>query len=340
MSTTAYFGGCRLVSAQLVSFLCHIDTAFYSPDVLLGPPPTSTMQKRAHSVQTASSTDADDVESSYGDSVTSHSTAPAHKRQRRAGATMSSRTTSIEGKEHLREGRKMRNRISAQLSRDRKKLEKDDMQTRLAHAEALANSLEEENRVLKERLLRNEELEEQLSVLKKRFEQLESLLLQGSTQTRERDPCYGYALAAAFLESDSVCIGSTGRQSSSSLSPMPQSIQSFPSRDYSACDQDDSGFATLQTSVDSIAALHETFLLPATSSPQDGRQEQDFPYSYLPSKDRSPTIINDFQLDLTPVEQSQPYAPLASLCEKEEDLFFGFSYEALTATGGHAGIMV
>ena len=79
----------------------------------------------------------------------------------------------------------MRNRISAQLSRDRKKLEKDDMQTRLAHAEALANSLEEENRVLKERLLRNEELEEQLSVLKKRFEQLESLLLQGSTQTRE-----------------------------------------------------------------------------------------------------------------------------------------------------------
>lgn len=147
------------------------------------------MPKRAHSVVSATSPDDD---SSYGDFTSSvFSTLPGTKikRQRKVDKVSSDAAASLktETKDGRREGRKQRNRISAQLSRDRKKSEKDDMQARLSVAEERADSLQRENSLLTERLERSSHMEEQLDELRKRFEKLEKLLLLGQNHNQNHD---------------------------------------------------------------------------------------------------------------------------------------------------------
>lgn len=89
-----------------------------------------------------------------------------------------------ETKENRKAARKERNRISAQLSRDRKKHEKESLESRLESAEQQVRLLTQENAQLKAQITKNKDVEDQLEGLRLRFLELERMMLAAAGSSR------------------------------------------------------------------------------------------------------------------------------------------------------------
>lgn len=130
------------------------------------------MPKRAHSVATSVSDD---------ESVDSPPTSSTPNKRRNTGST--TKPAAGEAKENRKLARKERNRISAQISRDRKKEEKESLASRLETAELQVQHLTEENKQLRAQISKNKDMEEQLDGLRLRFVELEKMMLASSRRS-------------------------------------------------------------------------------------------------------------------------------------------------------------